>query len=464
MTEAVLAEDACGIADAARLLIAGQISSEELTRTALERIERHNPVLNAVVAVDADEALQAARCADREISHGQSLGPLHGIPIGLKDVIDVSGTRTSMGSASCPDSVATQDATVVRRLRQAGAVIIGKLNTQEFAYGATGEASLHGPTRNPHDTDRITGGSSGGPAAAVASGMCAGALGTDTGGSIRIPAALCGVVGLKPTAGRISRAGVAPLSWTLDHVGPITRSVTDNALLLGVLSGYDPLDPASARREPEGFTRNLTAGVTGLRIGVPEPYFENLDPQVRAAVEGALRTWEELGSTVQPVDIRALDDIVTAQRTVVSVEAYASLRHRYEAEPETFDPTVRQRLHNGSAVPGWQYAEALRSRGTAADAFDDALADVDVLVAPMLPITASTIGQQETTDAGIREAVQSALTRLCGATNFTGHPSMTMPCGRGQGLPVGVQLIAGRWAESRLYRVGRALEETMQKP
>jgi aspartyl-tRNA(Asn)/glutamyl-tRNA(Gln) amidotransferase subunit A len=462
MTQAVLAADAYGIADAARLLTSGGISSEELTQQALENIERHNALVNAAIAIDTDGALRAARRADGEIRDGRSLGPLHGIPIGLKDVIDVGGVPTSMGSASCRDTIAPHDATVVRRLRQAGAVIIGKLNTQEFAYGATGEASLNGPTRNPHDTDRMTGGSSGGPAAAVAAGMCAGALGTDTGGSIRIPAALCGVVGLKPTAGRISRAGVAPLSWTLDHVGPITRSVTDNALLLGALSGHDPLDTASARLEPEEFTRKLASGVAGLRIGVPEPYSANLDPQVRAAVDGALLTWEELGSTVEPVDIPGLDDIVAAQRTVVAVEAYASLRHRYAAHPETFDPTVRQRLRHGSEVPGWQYAEAMRSRRTAREAFDVALDGVDVLAAPTLPITAPAIGQQETTDTGIRETIQSALTRLSGPTNFTGHPSLTMPCGMSRGLPIGVQLIARHWAESTLYRVGRALEDSMR--
>ncbi|WP_327129444.1 amidase [Streptomyces sp. NBC_01727] len=460
MTEAILADDACGIADMARALASGRTSSEELARTALERIEQHNPVLNAVITVDADEVLETAVRADREIRDGRSRGPLHGIPIGIKDVIDIRGTRTSMGSTSCQDDIAARDATVVSRLRQAGAIIVGKLNTQEFAYGATGEASFHGPTRNPHDPDRITGGSSGGPAAAVASGMCAGALGTDTGGSIRIPSALCGVVGLKPTAGRISRAGVATLSWTLDHVGPITRSVADNALMLSVLCGHDPLDAASARRHSEDFTRDLPKAVLGLRIGVAQPYFANLDPRVRDGVEGALRIWEELGSTVRSVDIRGLDHVITAQRTVLSVEAYAALRHRYEERPLSFDPTVRQRLGHGSEVPGWQYAEARRSRDAATNAFDAALADVDVLVAPMVPITAPLLGQHETTDAGAPETVQSALTRLSGVTNFTGHPSLTMPChNAGHGLPVGVQLIARRWDEATLYRFGQALED-----
>jgi aspartyl-tRNA(Asn)/glutamyl-tRNA(Gln) amidotransferase subunit A len=465
MAESVVVEDAAGIAGQARALATGQTSSAELARTALERIARHNPVLNAVIRVDADEVMAAAERADHEIRRGGHRGPLHGIPIGLKDVIDVQGTRTSLGSAFTPDGLATQDATVVRRLRQAGAVIVGKLNTQQFAYGATGEASLHGPTRNPHDPDRISGGSSGGPAAAVAGGLVAGALGTDTGGSVRIPSALCGVVGLKPTAGRIGRGGVAPLSWTLDHVGPITRSVADNALLLGALCGYDPLDAASARRAPEDFTRDLSAGVRGLRIAVAEPCFAHLDPRVRDGVADALRVWRERGCTVRPVAIHGFERIVTAQRTVLSVEAYAVLRRRYEERPEEFDPTVRQRLRDGAAVPGWQYAEARRSRATATDAFDAALTGADVLVAPMVPITAPLIGQRQTVDTGISEPVQSALTRLSGATNFTGHPSLTVPCATTlPGLPVGVQLIAPRWAEATLYRFGQALEDAAIRP
>jgi aspartyl-tRNA(Asn)/glutamyl-tRNA(Gln) amidotransferase subunit A len=442
------------------LLNSGELSSEALTCEALERIELRNPALNAVVTVTADEALAAARRADREIRAGRRRGPLHGVPIGVKDVIDVAGVRTAMGAEHHRDNIAARDATVVDRLRRAGAVIVGKLNTQEFAYGATGADSFGGPTRNPHDPERVTGGSSGGVAAAVADGLCAGAVGTDTGGSIRIPAALCGVVGLKPTLGRVSRAGVAPLAWTLDHVGPITRSVADNATLLAVLGGFDPLDPASVPRATEPFAPARSDGVRALRVGQVAPYFEFLEADVRGRVSEALQIWQELGSTVVPVDIPDLDRIVAAQRTILAVEAYAVHRRNFEERPETYRPAVQQRLHHNSTVAAWAYAEALRLRTDAVSAFDAALAEVDVLVAPTVPITAPYLGADETSEAGITETVQEALTRLTGATNFSGHPSLTVPCGLSRrGLPVGIQLVARQWDEAMLYRFGRALED-----
>src|SRR6185312_4826890 len=276
------------IAASGQELRSGRISSVELTRTALDRIEAHNTALNAVVTVTAELALEAARRADRELRAGRDRGPLHGIPVGLKDVIDVRGVRTTMGSAFCQDYVAARDATVVRWLRRAGAVMIGKLHTQEFAYGATGADSFTGPARNPHDPGRIAGGSSSGPAAAVAAGLCYAAVGTDTGGSIRIPAALCGVVGLKPTMGRVGRTGVFPLSWTLDHVGPMTRSVADNAAMLTAISGFGPL---------------AGAGTRGLRVGIPEAYFEHLDPEVGHQVGTALEAWAQAGAMIRPVAV-----------------------------------------------------------------------------------------------------------------------------------------------------------------
>jgi aspartyl-tRNA(Asn)/glutamyl-tRNA(Gln) amidotransferase subunit A len=449
-----------GIVALSRLLSSGAISSEALTKEALERIDLRNPTLNAVVTVTADAALNAARRADQEIRAGRSRGALHGIPIGIKDVIDVRGAPTTMGSTFHQHNVAVRDATVVGRLRRAGTVLVGKLNTHEFAYGATGEDSFLGPTRNPHDVGRITGGSSGGPAAAVADGMCAGAIGTDTGGSVRIPAALCGLVGLKPTSGRVSRTGVAPLSWTLDHVGPITRSVADNAALFGVICGFDPLDSASTSKASEDFTRVLFNGVHGLRIGVAMPFFEHLAPDVRRCVDDALRAWEELGAALQPMDLPGLDRLLTAQRTVLSVEAYAVHRRTFEKRPEMYRPTVRQRMRHNSTLPAWQYAEALRLRDEARRAFDTALADVDILAAPAVAITAPPLGLRETTETGITEAVQSALTRLPAVTNLSGHPSLTIPCGRSRsGLPAGVQLIGRRWDEATLYRFGQALEE-----
>jgi aspartyl-tRNA(Asn)/glutamyl-tRNA(Gln) amidotransferase subunit A len=458
----VLPGAAESIATSGQGLRSGRISSVELTRAALDRIEAHNRALNAVVTVTAELVLEAARRADRDLRAGRDRGPLHGIPVGLKDVIDVRGVRTTMGSAFCQDHVAARDATVVRRLRRGGAVMIGKLHTQEFAYGATGADSFTGPARNPHDPGRITGGSSSGPAAAVAAGLCYAAVGTDTGGSVRIPAALCGVVGLKPTMGRVSRTGVLPLSWTLDHVGPITRSVADNAALLTAISGFDPRDAGSARRRPEDFGRVATAGARGLRVGIPEAYFEHLDPEVGRQVGAALEAWAEAGGVIRPVGVRGLDKIIAAQRTVLAVEAYAVHRSRLESQPGLFQKTVGQRLCDAAAVPAWAYAEAARQQRQARRVFDGALAEVDLLATPTVAIPAPRIGQLDAATTGLPETVQAALTRLTGATNFSGHPSLTVPCGRTQlGLPVGVQLIGRYWDEAVLYRAGQALDDAM---
>ena len=451
------------IAASGQELRSGRISSVELTRTALDRIEAHNTALNAVVTVTAELALEAARRADRELRAGRDRGPLHGIPVGLKDVIDVRGVRTTMGSAFCQDYIAARDATVVRRLRRAGAVMIGKLHTQEFAYGATGADSFTGPARNPHDPGRIAGGSSSGPAAAVAAGLCYAAVGTDTGGSIRIPAALCGVVGLKPTMGRVGRTGVFPLSWTLDHAGPMTRSVADNAAVLTAISGFDPHDAGSVRHRLEDFGPLAGAGTRGLRVGIPEAYFEHLDPEVGHQVGTALEAWAQAGGTIRPVAVPGLDKIIAAQRTVLAVEAYAVHRDRLQSQPGQFQETVARRLRDAAAVPAWAYAEAARQQRQAREGFDGALAGVDVLATPAVAIPAPRIGQLDAATTGLPETVQAALTRLTGATNFSGHPSLTVPCGRTQlGLPVGVQLIGRYWDEMVLYRAGQALDDAMR--
>ncbi|TDC96110.1 Asp-tRNA(Asn)/Glu-tRNA(Gln) amidotransferase subunit GatA [Nonomuraea deserti] len=447
------------IARTSQRLRTARLTSEELTRTALDRIDRHDRALNAVVTAVPEQALDAARRIDRDIQAGRDRGVLQGIPVGLKDVIDVRDVTTAMGSAFYQNRVPRQDATLVRRLRRAGAVIVGKLHTQEFAYGATGSDAYTGPGRNPHAQDRVTGGSSSGPAAAVAAGFCLAAVGTDTGGSVRIPAALCGVVGLKPTAGRISRTGVFPLSWTLDQVGPITRSVADNAALLGVLCGFDPQDGGSVRRAAEDFGRHIPAGVEGLRIGLPRPYFDHLDPDVRRCIEAALNSLQDLGAAVQLVDMPELERIVSIHRTVLSVEAHAVHRQRLDERPELFQEPVRQRLYAAAALPAWSYAEAYRRRRLARTAFDNALTGVDVLAAPTVPVPAPLIGQVDVTTTGLAETVQSALTRLTGATNLSGHPSLSVPCGRTRtGLPVGMQLIGRFWDEAMLYRVGQAVE------
>ncbi|GAA4994689.1 amidase family protein [Actinopolymorpha pittospori] len=459
-TSATSPDNGESIAVLSERLRQGATSSVDLTAAALERVEVDNPRLNAVVTLLADAALREAEAADQEIRAGRWRGPLHGIPVGVKDIIDTARIRTTVGSAIYRDRVPDADAEVVHRIREAGAVVIGKLHTHEFAYGPTGDASCFGPVRNPHDPQRMAGGSSGGSAVAVATGMCVAALGSDTGGSVRVPASLCGVVGMKPTFGRISRYGVFPLSWTLDHMGPLTRTVSDNAHVLGVLCGHDDRDPASVRRDAEDFTRELDLGVRGLTIGVPDDYyFDQLDPDVDRQVRAAIQTLEDLGALVKPVTVLGLAAIRDAHRTVISVEAYSVHRDRLEQHPDLFDATVRQRLLDGGAVTGWDYAEALRLLQESRRTFSDVLGEVDALATPSVAITAPTIGQVQTDAAGVEETVRWALTRLAVPMNVTGLPSLSVPCGVSRdGLPIGMQLSGPAWSEARLYRIGRALE------
>jgi aspartyl-tRNA(Asn)/glutamyl-tRNA(Gln) amidotransferase subunit A len=380
--------------------------------------------------------------------------------VGLKDIIDLAGVPTTMGSAFYRTWVPDRDAALVGRLRRAGCVVIAKLHTQEFAYGATGAESFIGPCRNPHDVERMAGGSSGGPAAAVVAGLCSAAIGTDTGGSVRIPAALCGAVGLKPTWGRISRTGVFPLAPTLDHVGPITGTVADNAIVLAALCGFDRRDPGSRRHRADEIRHWSADGVAGVRIGVPQQYFDHLDEEVRLGVETALRALEALGAAIEPVEIRGLDVVIADQRSVLAVEAHAVHRSRLAERPDLFQDSVRSRLELAAAVPAWAYVEALGRRDAAKRTFDEVLAGVDVLATPTTAVPAPLLEQRDVTSTGIEETVQSALTRLTGATNLSGHPSLSVPCGRTtSGLPVGIQLIGRYWDEAMLYRVGHAVEE-----
>ncbi|HJQ29547.1 MAG TPA: amidase, partial [Rubrobacter sp.] len=309
-----------------------RLSPVEVVRALLERIEADES--NSFITVTAERALEEASRAEAEILAGRYRGPLHGVPVGLKDLIYTRGVRTTMGSAFFAEHVPGHSATVARKVEEAGSVLIGKTNTHEFAYGPTGDRSHFGPTGNPHDTRRITGGSSGGSGAAVAAGLCYGALGSDTGGSIRIPAALCGTVGMKPTFGRVSKRGVFPLSWSLDHVGPLTRTVEDNALMLSVLAGHDPEDLHSIDRPPEDFTRDLERGLRGAGIGLPPGfYFEHVDEEVEARVREAAEIFASLGAEVREVEIPSLWDTLKAQRLILAAEAYAVHEERLENEP-----------------------------------------------------------------------------------------------------------------------------------
>jgi aspartyl-tRNA(Asn)/glutamyl-tRNA(Gln) amidotransferase subunit A len=444
-----------------RELLARRLSPVEVVRALLGRIEADET--NAFITVTAQRALEEASLAESEILAGRHRGPLHGVPVALKDIIYTRGVRTTMGSALYAGHVPDHSATVARKLEEAGSVLIGKTNTHELAYGPTGDRSYFGPTLNPHDARRITGGSSGGSGAAVAAMLCYGALGSDTGGSIRIPAALCGIVGMKPTFGRVSKSGVFPLCWSLDHVGPITRTVEDNALMLDVLAGHDQEDHYSVDRPAEDFTRHLRRGLHGGGIGLPRSfYFDHVDKEVVARVLEAVEVFRSLGARVREVEIPNLIDTLHAHRLILGAEAYAVHEESLENEPETFDEEVGERLMDGARPRAYRYAKARRRGVLATDEFDHALHGVDALLTPTLPITATDIGQREVSIGDYEESVRSALTRFTGPTNLTGHPSLSIPCGTtATGLPVGLQLIGRHFDEATLYRFGHAYEEAM---
>ncbi|MGH2587283.1 MAG: amidase [Dehalococcoidia bacterium] len=438
------------LSEAAESIRAGELSPVALTEALLARIERLNPVLNAFITVTADEALAAARTAQE--SAGPD-GPLRGVPVALKDLFDVAGVPTTAGSIILADNVPARDATVMAKLRSAGAVLLGKLNMHEFAYGVSSTNPHYGDCHNPWAVTHITGGSSGGSAAAVAARLCSGTLGTDTGGSIRIPASLCGVVGLKPTYGRVSRAGVVPLAWSMDHVGPIAGSVRDCALLLGVIAGHDPRDPASANVPVPDYLTGLEDGVRGLRIGLPRPYyFDELDPAVDAAVEEAARVLQAAGALVRDVTVGDGELAVLTGDTVMAGEASAFHQRWLRERPNDYGEDVRERLMLAGLSAASAYVNAQRARVAIRESFLRALNDVDVLLMPATSITAPSI-------MGFDVPMRVRLKRGTTPINVAGLPALVLPCGfDGQGLPIGMQLAGRPFEEALVLRAGRAYE------
>ena len=441
-------------------LRAGRVSPLEATDACLRRIEERDGRLNSFLTVCAESARAEARQRGEELAAGEYRGPLHGVPLALKDLFLTAGVRTTAGSQILRDSVPDRDAWVTRLLRNSGAVLLGKLHLNEFAFGATGENAHFGPVRNPCDPERLAGGSSGGSAAAVAAGLCYGALGTDTGGSIRSPASLCGIVGLKPTYGRVSRSGVVPLAWSLDHVGPMARTVTDTALLLEATAGYDPADSTSAQRPVPAYSRLLDGGVKGLRLGVPrELYWDPIDPGVAARARDGIRLLEQAGAEIREVSLSSMEFAPAAQAPIICAEAAAYHRHYLRTRSEEYGRSVRMRLLQGLFVSSADYLDAQRARQLIRRELLDCLKEVDALVTPTVPIPAPRVGEDLSMAGGVSAPSQYYLVRNTFVFNLTGFPAVSVPCGLADGLPVGLQIAGRPWEEATVLRIARAVEE-----
>jgi aspartyl-tRNA(Asn)/glutamyl-tRNA(Gln) amidotransferase subunit A len=450
------------LAELAARVASRRVSPVEVVQAHLDRIGKLDGALRSFITVTGDQALEAARAAEQAVMAGGPLGPLHGVPIALKDLYCTKGVRTTGGSKILGDWIPEENATVVTRLAAAGAISLGKLNMHEFAYGPEGLNVHYGTPRNPWDaaTHRICGGSSSGSGAAVAAGLCAAALGSDTGGSIRIPSSLCGLSGLKPTYGRVSRAGALPLSWSLDHVGPMCRSAADCALVLGTMAGYDPRDPTSSVLPVPDYAAALTGEVKGLRIGVLRRFFlESADEEVARAVEAAVASLQGLGATAAEAALPLMAHAAGASTAVLAPEAYAYHERWLQTRPQDYGPDVRERLRVGAFISGADYLQGARVRGLIRDEVDHVLAGLDVLICPSTPIAATAVDQGEVAIRGERQSVRQSLIRYTRPFNLSGHPAVSVPCGlTASGLPIGLQIVGRPFDEATVLRVADAYQ------
>ena len=442
-------------AAAARAIAAGELSPVELMKALLARIARLDPKLNVFIRLDGDAAMAAARAAEAEITSGRSRGPLHGVPVGIKDIIDVAGLPTTCHSKLLIDNVAAADAVCVSHLRGAGAIVLGKLSTHEFAIGGPSFDLPWPPARNPWNPDHHPGGSSSGSGSGVAAGLFPMALGSDTGGSVRNPASACGIVGLKPTYGLVSRRGVFPLSFTLDHIGPLTRTVTDNALMLDVLAGHDPLDPGSAAVPSGRYASGLERGVRGMRIGFIRHFHETdvpADPEVAAGLEQAARMLQSLGAQISDVRLPTLGEFGAVNRVILQSEAWAIHGPWLRERPGDYGRLARRRLLPGAFISAGDYVQAARRRLEMIAAVEAALREVDVLLCASAMDPPSRIEDAAETE---RTYPRQARTPF----NVTGHPALAMMAGlSSDGLPLSLQLVGRNFAEATLFQVARAWE------
>ena len=448
------------LTEVARAIAMKQVSSHEVTRALLHRIAQWQPHLNAFMAIDSEPALKAAAEADAELAKGNLKGPLHGVPLAHKDMYYDAGHVSTCGSLIRRDFVATTTSTALQRLKDAGTVRLGTLQMAEFAYGPTGHNAHYGAAHNPWKHGRVTGGSSSGSGAAVAARLTFAALGTDTGGSIRMPAHFCGVTGLKVTWGRVSRAGAMPLSQSLDTVGPLAQTAEDCALLLGLMAGLDPEDPTASAAPVQDYLAATKASLKGLRIGVPKSFYvDDLDADVAKALDATIATLKAEGADVVQVGLTDHRQLSAASQIVLAVEAAAFHKRWLIERPQDYGPQVLMRLQNALAVSGVTYLEALRWRGAALAAHIAATSGVDAVIAPVSPVAAPSIAESDIGAGQNAEAVIQRLTRFTRPINYLGLPSLAIPCGfSSSGLPIGMQLIGRSFDEATVLTIGAAFQ------
>jgi aspartyl-tRNA(Asn)/glutamyl-tRNA(Gln) amidotransferase subunit A len=455
-TEAAL----MSLIEVAQAIAQKRVSSREVTQSCLDRIKQWQPRLNAFVAIEADEALVAADAADAALARGDASGALHGVPLAHKDMYYEAGKIVSCGSKIRRDWVATSTATALQRLKDAGTIRLGSLQMAEFAYGPTGHNAHFGPVHNPWAVDHVTGGSSSGSGSAVAARLTFAALGSDTGGSIRMPAHFCGVTGLKTTVGRVSRAGAMPLSQSLDTVGPLARSAEDCALLLGLTAGADPEDPTCIGGAVPDYVAATKQPIKGLCIGIPAAFYvDDLDPEVARVLDETTAALKREGARVVQVELPDQRQLTAACQLVLAVEAAAFHKRWMIERPQDYGPQVLMRLQNALAIPAVTYLEAMRWRAPALAAHLAATSGVDAVLAPVAPVAAPTIVESDVGNSPDAEAVIQRLTRFTRPVNYLGLPALAIPCGFTKtGLPVGMQLIGRSFDEVTLLRIGAALQ------
>ena len=442
------------LSEGAALVAARKLSPVEWTQATLERIARIDPQLNCYITLPAESAMSQAHEAEAEIGAGHYRGALHGAPLALKDLYETKGVRTTAGSDFLRDHIPEADCTVVSKLNRAGAVSLGKLNMHEFAAGVTNDNPHFGACKNPWAPERIPGGSSGGSAAAVAARLCAGSLGSDTAGSIRMPASLCGIVGLKPSRGRVSLRGVIPLSWNLDHAGPMAQRVRDTALLLQAIAGYDADDPYSINAPLDDYLKDIDGGIKGWRVGIARGYFAEADAEVLRAVEAATMIFAQLGAQTSEVNLDIARDPASANGVMLTSDAAAFHRERLRDDPERFGPGVLTMLQFGAACASSDYALARYTQAQVRREFERFFENYDVLLTPTTPSAAPLRDGANTIETG------RLLLRFTSPFNFTGLPALSVPCGfTAEGLPIGLQIVGPAWSEARVLRAGHAYEQ-----